>query len=206
MWCVVPAREVLPMDLIRCPRCAKEIPDASRFCRRCGCALSWRTPHLTATILPPLPPPPMPFPRAAQTKPASAAVEQSPARRTVTRRTPAKCGGGGGGLIAVLGIGATMAFLNAQRAAHRYPATPATPAPTISPYRFPTSPRPAQAPPSYPKPLPSTARDTWYTVPTAPATPQQAGKRYPRTPSSPGRYDFVVPAAPPTPPADPTER
>ena len=29
------------MELIRCPRCAKEIPDSSRYCRRCGCTVGW---------------------------------------------------------------------------------------------------------------------------------------------------------------------
>ena len=29
------------MELIRCPQCAKEIPDVSRFCRRCGSAVAW---------------------------------------------------------------------------------------------------------------------------------------------------------------------
>ena len=30
------------MEMIRCPRCAREIPDFSHFCRRCGCAIVWR--------------------------------------------------------------------------------------------------------------------------------------------------------------------
>jgi hypothetical protein len=42
------------MDIIRCPRCAKEIPDVSRFCRRCGCALAWRSMAMPA-VIPPVP-------------------------------------------------------------------------------------------------------------------------------------------------------
>lgn len=37
------------MDLIRCPQCAKEIPDVSRFCRRCGSAVAWGAAMTTAT-------------------------------------------------------------------------------------------------------------------------------------------------------------
>ena len=34
--------------LVRCPRCWKRVPETSRYCRRCGCALTSATP-------PPLP-------------------------------------------------------------------------------------------------------------------------------------------------------
>ena len=37
------------MELIRCPQCAKEIPDVSRFCRRCGSAVAWGALTSTAT-------------------------------------------------------------------------------------------------------------------------------------------------------------
>lgn len=37
------------MELIRCPQCAKEIPDVSRFCRRCGSVVAWGASTLTAT-------------------------------------------------------------------------------------------------------------------------------------------------------------
>jgi len=43
------------MDMVRCPRCAKQIPSFSRFCGRCGCAVS-RTGGfgMQATPLPPM--------------------------------------------------------------------------------------------------------------------------------------------------------
>ena len=42
------------MDMVRCPRCAKQIPSMSRFCGRCGCAVS-RTGGFGMQAPPPVP-------------------------------------------------------------------------------------------------------------------------------------------------------
>jgi hypothetical protein len=86
------------MDMIRCPRCAREIPDTSRFCRRCGCAIVWR-----AELMPPMPPIPQVAPKPTTLK------------APVTPRTakPKACStGGGGGLFALLALGGMVCFVN----------------------------------------------------------------------------------------------
>lgn len=57
------------MDLMRCPRCATLIPVESRFCRRCGCAVTTGRVHYQA---PPVVPPPTPVRVHTQTPPRPA--------------------------------------------------------------------------------------------------------------------------------------
>jgi hypothetical protein len=59
------------MDLIRCPRCAKEVPGSSQFCRRCGYTIAWNL--STAHVAPPR---------------APCIAKPSPVQPRAARRTP----------------------------------------------------------------------------------------------------------------------
>jgi hypothetical protein len=133
------------MQSIRCPRCAKEVPEESVFCRRCGCALSHRgsgAPAMPPPVIPPLTPP-------VRTKSGGASVKVAPPPPPVvpppppTRVTPAKrpgakkSGGGGGGIVVVLGVIAGVAFFSNKLKPK--PVPPPTPVFNWSADRFKTS-------------------------------------------------------------------
>ena len=114
------------MDMIRCPRCAREIPDTSRFCRRCGCAIVWR-----AELMPPMPPIPQVAPKPTTLKPPTTPRTTKPKACTT---------GGGGGLFALLALGGMVCFVNYH--AVMRPVVRPTPRVNVQPAipRFPTDP------------------------------------------------------------------
>jgi len=112
------------MDMIRCPRCAREIPDTSRFCRRCGCAIVWR-----AELLPPV----IATPQEAPRKPIT--LNKPLTQRTLKQkswRCQGGSAGGGGGLFALLAMGGMICFVNYHAVVR-----PVRPTPTVN---FPTPP------------------------------------------------------------------
>jgi len=138
------------MDMIRCPRCAREIPDTSRFCRRCGCAIVWR-----AELLPPMPPNPQVAPKPTTLKPPATP-------RTITCKGSTT--GGGGGLFALLALGGMICFVNyhavvkpMERPVPRvnFQTLPKLPAVPPSHYNYTSTPvRTAPAPSRWPFPTP----------------------------------------------------
>lgn len=101
------------LDLIRCPRCAKQIPTVSRFCRRCGCA--------TLMSIPLPPPPPIP---ARVVPPVPSHLVRTPARRTA-RPTPARQSGGAvPWALVVFALFMGMNLLRSSRSVHTSPAQP----------------------------------------------------------------------------------
>jgi hypothetical protein len=147
------------MELIRCPRCAREIPEASRFCRRCGCAIAWRIGPPNVDVAPPAPP------RRPPT------VEKPLAKR-VPVRVCKTSSGGGSGIFTLLAVAVFIFF--ARYHATTRPMTPRTPAAPMLPQQpaFPRttpslqfapmtlSPTPQAPPASYPKPLRSNSAES----------------------------------------------
>jgi hypothetical protein len=182
------------MDMIRCPRCAREIPDFSRFCRRCGCAIVWRG-QIGAATVPPLPATinrtiTLGSPRQTSGVTSPPAIPVKPSVRTA--------GSGGAGIFAILAAAGLVCFVNyhavmrpmsapAQRSV-RYESEPMFPSMTpeaeevATPYVV-----PLPAPRSYPVPLrsnvsPSSSR-RYAPTPQAPPVPM------PRTPGAPRSYE-----------------
>jgi hypothetical protein len=146
------------MEMIRCPRCAREIPDFSRFCRRCGCAIVWRAQIAPASIVPPLP--------HVQ---AHRVVTLSPPRQAKPAKKPAvrSSGGGGAGVFAIFAAAGLVCFVNYHAVMRPVMRTPPPRMGTVR-YQSPSMPPlppdlnapPFLAPPpppSYPKPLRSGA-------------------------------------------------
>lgn len=124
------------MELIRCPRCAKEIPDVSRFCRRCGASMGWGLAEgmspaawsdasaagvftdvpVTLASKPAEPPPRPKWEPAELPRPSRRKVEP---KRTNT-------GGGAWAASLMIGVAAVTFFSHVHRMATR-PMTPATP-------------------------------------------------------------------------------
>lgn len=165
------------MDILRCPRCAKEIPDTSRFCRRCGSALAWRVGRIV------LPPPPLLVPPPALPRSydrTGAAVATAPARPPTRRSAAAsKKSSGGGGWVILVPIFAGILYFNTSRLSARRNTMPATPRPVPSfdssryPYNYrPVTPAPTRPPQTYPKPLRSTPGGNTRVVPQTPTSPQ----------------------------------
>jgi len=133
----IPAYDVLScrgamntsMELIRCPRCAKELPSSSQFCRRCGYTIAWNV----ATVPPPAVAPP-PIRTAISARPATPLPR--PARKTAppTPTNPRK-----GGVFALVAIFA--ALFGFFRVANRQISAP-TPIRSTPTYTYPTYPPP----------------------------------------------------------------
>jgi hypothetical protein len=109
------------VETIRCPRCAKELPDHSVFCRRCGCALARRVPpqQLMPPIIPPIAPP------TARVQASVQVTPPPPAPR------PAKKSSSGPGIVVILGVIAAVAFFN-SRLSVKKPAIAPKPLPTFT--------------------------------------------------------------------------
>jgi hypothetical protein len=170
------------MELIRCPRCAKEIPDVSRFCRRCGTSMGWGLAEgmspawsdssaagvftdIPVTLASKPEPAPPPKPRWEP------ATLQGANRR---KAQPKRCNNGGGGAWAasiMLGVAAMTFLSHVHRMATR-PMTPATPVSPrlLFPPQFQTSPvRSAPAPMrGVSRGIPDDAIDWRFTPPPSP--------------------------------------
>ena len=124
------------MELIRCPRCAKEVPANSQFCRRCGYTIAWNI----ATA-----PSPQVAPKAKPLAKPVAAIPPRAAHRP-TPPTPSKPRKGGiFGVLAILG--AIIFFSNITRRSNFVP-------PPSPHYNFPSytpsfKTTPTYSPPTY---------------------------------------------------------
>jgi hypothetical protein len=184
------------MEMIRCPRCAREIPDFSHFCRRCGCAIVWRGQFSGAAAgVPPVveqPYRPTTLGSGRQVK----AVKASPPARV--KPSVRSSGSGGAGIFAILAAAGLVCFVNyhavmrpvSTPARVRYqqiPAMPEMPAErediTAAPYVVP------QPPPSYPPPPQHNASSSWsrrYVTQPPPTVPM------PRTPGAQRTPDGII--------------
>jgi len=188
------------MDMIRCPRCAREIPDFSRFCRRCGCAIVWRGQGGGAAVtIPPIP--------AQSNRPTTlgSARQVKTAKPPPNRVKPSvrTSGSGGAGIFAIFAAAGLVCFVN-YHAVMRPVSRPAVRHQHLSP--LPAMPSQSEEesgsyvvplpPASYPVPLrsDSSSRYSRRYVPQAPPTvpmPRTGGA--PRTPDGiiilpPDRY------------------
>jgi hypothetical protein len=172
------------MDMIRCPRCAKEIPDVSRFCRRCGSAVAWRA------AMPPVIAPPPPLARMNR---ATTLTSPRPAQResiiTAGRKSNSVSGAGAFAILAAVGL---VCFVNVN--VRRAVSLPATPAPRIVRY-----PLPAQSPalPALPRTPRRVSPPVSYPIPLRSNAP--AGSIRPPLPPSPPPGSIIIvepPAAP----------
>ena len=136
------------MELIRCPRCAREIPDSSRFCRRCGCAIVWR--NQTTALVAPVPAAGFPTEPMRQSRPTTTA-----AGRPKTPPTRRSGGGGGAGVFAIFAAAGLFFFVNYHVAMR--PAMAPRPAPVVTPF----------SPPG----VQWRSSAQWRTVPPAPPAP-----------------------------------
>jgi len=109
------------MEMIRCPRCAREIPDFSRFCRRCGCAIVWRG-QIGAAAIPPIP---------AQVNRGAVTLGSGRQAKPVTKPPPNRVkpsvrssGSGGAGIFAIFAAAGLVCFVN-YHAVMRPVSTPA---------------------------------------------------------------------------------
>ena len=145
------------MELIRCPRCAREIPEASRFCRRCGCAIAWR-------IGPPPDVAPLPTP------PRRSTTVEKPVARRVPVTACRTSSGGGSGIFTLFAVAVFIFFARHHATMRpmivpRAPAAPVLPPPTrttpslqLAPMTL--SPTPPAPPASYPTPLRSNSAES----------------------------------------------
>jgi hypothetical protein len=165
------------MELIRCPRCAKEIPDVSRFCRRCGASMGWGLAEgmspawsdssgagvfadvpVTLASKPELPPKP----------------KWEPADLPKRRKIEPKRNNGGGACAAsiMIGVAAMTFFAHVHRMATR---PVAAPAPVVSPRLI--YPPQFQTSPAMPAPMRGVSRGIpddaidWRFAPPPPPTP-----------------------------------
>jgi hypothetical protein len=191
------------MDIVRCPRCAKEVPDASRFCRRCGCSLAFRSATFTAPVVPPEIPPLPPLPHLYDNRRGGGVAAATVTRRPATRRTPPQAknaSGGGGGVVVLLGIGAAFMLAQSSVRPKGWCPPPAPRAVTERPYAYPRSfdriERPTP-PVSHPLPL----NGGVHRVPTFRPPPEPPASRdlsYPARGPDRGqaqRYRYVPPGA-----------
>jgi len=181
------------MDMIRCPRCAREIPDFSRFCRRCGCAIVWRGQAGGAAVT--IPPIPAQFNRATTLGSArqvkAAKLTSSPPNRV--KPSVRTAGSGGAGIFAIFAAAGLVCFVNyhavmrpVSKPAVRYQTLP--PMPVMPPETEDVSSpftTPSAAPPSYPVPLRSNASSGYsrrYVPEPPPTVPMPRTTGAPRTP------------------------
>lgn len=82
------------MELIRCPRCAKEVPAISQFCRRCGYTIAW---NIATAPSPKVAPSQRPVARPIAVVPPRAAHRPAPPTPSKPRKS------GVLGLLAILG-------------------------------------------------------------------------------------------------------
>jgi hypothetical protein len=102
------------MELMRCPRCEKEIPDVSRFCRRCGCALSrYGSVGAAAAVVMT-----MPVARAAPALSWPAGMSAASPAHTAAKKTTGS-GRGAFVLLGVMGTGLAFRTLVAPQAVSR---------------------------------------------------------------------------------------
>jgi hypothetical protein len=181
------------MEMIRCPRCAREIPDSSRFCRRCGCAIVWRTQRVPAAAVA--------FPPAVQpSRPATLNTPRQATPASNPKPTVRSSGSGGAGVFAIFAAAGLVCFVNyhavmrpmrppTRTGTVRYESSPATPVfpPDVSPPYMAPPP-----PPAYPIPartnapsgtsrsrrMPQTPAFQIPTTPGAPLPPWDARYRY----------------------------
>jgi hypothetical protein len=168
------------MEMIRCPRCAKEIPDVSRFCRRCGSAIAWR-PAVPPAVIPALPQ----WGNQARTLTPPRPARRAPAAVTSGQKTG---GGSGAGAFAILAAVGMVCFVNHQvRRAVLLPPTPNT-------VRYQSPALPAlPAPPRPPRVSPPVS----YPIPLRSNTP--GAVRPPVPPSPPGSVIVIQPPTAPWP-------
>ena len=172
------------MEMIRCPRCAKEVPDVSRFCRRCGSALAWRTTLSPSVLIPSF---------SQRDNPARTLIPPRPARKaqaamttTTTRKT---CAGDGSGAFALLAAVGMLFFLKSF--ALRTVSLPPSPPSSVR-YQFPALP----ALPSSSRP-PRVSPPVSYPIPLRSNTPGAVSPPLP--PGPPGSIIVVEPPAAPWP-------
>jgi hypothetical protein len=174
------------MEMIRCPRCAKEIPDVSRFCRRCGSAVAWRA-AMPGVVVPP--------PRERVNRATTLMTVTTP--RATRKESIITAGrkpnsGSGAGAFAILAAVGMVCFVNLQ--VRRGISLPATAVPTPMPhtvrYPLPAPPRaPRISPPvSYPIPLRSTA-PTGAVRPPLPPSPPSGSIIIIEPPAAPWQWD-----------------
>lgn len=172
------------MEMIRCPRCAREIPDFSRFCRRCGCAIVWRGQIGAATI--------PAFSNQSFGAAAPTTTLKKPRETCATRAkapTVRSSGGGGAGVFAIFAAAGLVCFVNYHAVLRPVPApVRSTPA-----YQTPAFPEVTTVPPSYSAPMRSSAVSSRRYVPTYPMPRTQGA---PRTPEG----IIITPPQPPAPP------
>jgi hypothetical protein len=195
------------MELIRCPRCAKEIPDLSRFCRRCGCSVGW---GLAGGISPTWSgladvgvfaerPVTLAGAGRATTALPSSSVGSAGAPAEWRRPKPIsrKRGGGGAGAwvaSVVMGFAAFAFFMHVHRMATRpmMAPRPAYRSTQAGPVESAVTPRPPRAPRSFPRPMSSDAVDLRFgpRPPDVPSPDPRAfggGSVYVRTSAQPAR-------------------
>jgi hypothetical protein len=120
------------MDLIRCPQCAKEIPDVSRFCRRCGSAVAWGATATAVTSWAGLPR--SAWDAARDARPPAVKRNYSDKSQCVKRG-----GGSAWAASAMIGVAAFMVVSHVHRATIG-PMIAPRPAVRVSPVRTPTPP------------------------------------------------------------------
>jgi hypothetical protein len=195
------------MEMIRCPRCAREIPDFSRFCRRCGCAIVWRGQIGAAAAAAAVAVPPIPT-QVNRAITLGSSLQAKPVKPPPARVKPSvrSSGSGGAGIFAIFAAAGLVCFVNYHAVMRpvstpprvRYqqiPAMPEMPAEreeVSSPFVVP----PLPAPPSYPVPLRSNASSGYsrrYVPQPPPTVPMPRTTGAPRTPDGiivmpPDRY------------------
>ncbi|MDB5323795.1 MAG: hypothetical protein JWN40_5426 [Phycisphaerales bacterium] len=172
------------MEMIRCPRCAREIPDFSRFCRRCGCAIVWRA-QILPGMIPPLPPvqanrsTTLHNPRQTKAaKPAKPVVRSS--------------GGGGAGVFAIFAAAGLVCFVNYHAVMRPVRTTPRSGAVRYESPTIPTLPPEVNTPFIVPPPPPSSPP-----IPLRSNASPGSSKRYsPRAPMVPMPTTPGAPIAP----------
>ena len=123
------------MDMTRCPRCAKQIPVESRFCRRCGCCVVRSGGVAGFGVSVPRPAIVTSGVKAGTPSvPAAKGTGELPLFKSGSRmpsRGPCKtqsCGGGGGiGLFVLIAIVAALIAMNSARRANRRRPAPLPP-------------------------------------------------------------------------------
>jgi len=134
------------MELIRCPRCAKEVPATSQFCRRCGYTIAW---NIATAPSPKIAPIQRPVAKPVAAIPPRAAHRPAPPTPSKPRKS------GIFGIFAILG--AIICFSNLSLRSKPY----APPAPS---YKFPSYTPSFNTTPTYSPPTDYSSRSKPMTV------------------------------------------